>query len=208
MSGCESSLKYHAPDTGHDTARHNILTSGGPVLIPCYTFPDFLHLTLAMLNTLRCRTVCKGTVYPGSAGQGLRYVLFLFSKQIDNNSLSNDCLIFFYFFCLFFFFLFGFYSSFENISLISSQSFIKGGRKPENLGKNYQTIRKQNLAFPMWPEGGLNHSGEKPNGLKVSSLIHWATGARFQWLFHKVPGKTVADDGLMPFLWFFRENKV
>ena len=30
-----------------------------------------------------------------------------------------------------FFFLFGFYGPFKNISLISSRSFIEGGRKPE-----------------------------------------------------------------------------
>ena len=48
----------------------------------------------------------------------------------------------------FFFFLFGFYGPFKNISLISSRSFIEGGRKPENLEKNHLTIRKQNLAFP------------------------------------------------------------
>ena len=48
----------------------------------------------------------------------------------------------------FFFFLFGFYGPFKNISLISSRSFIEGGRKPENPEKNHLTIRKQNLAFP------------------------------------------------------------
>ena len=48
----------------------------------------------------------------------------------------------------FFFFWFGFYGPFKNISLISSRSFIEGGRKPENPEKNHLTIRKQNLAFP------------------------------------------------------------
>ena len=48
----------------------------------------------------------------------------------------------------FFFSWTGFYSSFENISLIWSRSFIKGGRKQENLWKNHLTIRKQNLVFP------------------------------------------------------------
>ena len=48
----------------------------------------------------------------------------------------------------FFFFWFGFYGPFKNISLISSRSFIEGGRKPENPQKNNLTIRKQNLAFP------------------------------------------------------------
>ena len=52
------------------------------------------------------------------------------------------------FFFFFFFFWFGFYGPFKNISLISSRSFIEGGRKPENPEKNHLTIRKQNLAFP------------------------------------------------------------
>ena len=45
----------------------------------------------------------------------------------------------------FFFFWFGFYGPFKNISLISSRSFIEGGRKPENPEKNHLTIPKQNL---------------------------------------------------------------
>ena len=44
--------------------------------------------------------------------------------------------------------IFGFYGPFKNISLISSRSFIEGGRKSENPEKNHLTIRKQNLAFP------------------------------------------------------------
>ena len=70
------------------------------------------------------------------------------------------------------FIFFLFYGPFKNISLISSWSFIKGGRKPE---KNHLTIRKQNLAFPH-VSNGSNHSGEKPNGLRVNSPIHQATG--------------------------------
>ena len=54
------------------------------------------------------------------------------------------CFLFFFFF----FFWFGFYGPFKNISLISSRSFIEGGRKPENPEKNHLTIRKQNLVFP------------------------------------------------------------
>ena len=63
------------------------------------------------------------------------------------------------FFYFYFFFLFGFYSPFKNISLISSGSFIKGGRKPENPGgkkcqnfffsektKNKKTIKKLSAA--------------------------------------------------------------
>ena len=47
----------------------------------------------------------------------------------------------------FFFFDLGFMA----LSLISSRSFIKGGRKPENPGNNHLAIRKQNLAFPHDP---------------------------------------------------------
>ena len=78
----------------------------------------------------------------------------------------------------FFFFLFGFYDPFKNISLILSQSFIKGGWKLENLEKTIWPSVSRTWLFHMWPERGLNHSGEKPNGLRVSSLIHQAAGAR------------------------------
>ena len=40
---------------------------------------------------------------------------------------------------------FGFYGPFKNISLISSQSIIEGGQKPENPEKNHLSIRKQNF---------------------------------------------------------------
>ena len=57
--------------------------------------------------------------------------------------------------------------------------WAKGGRKPENQGKNHLTIPKQNLIWlsHIWPERGSNHRGEKPNGLRVNSPIHQATGA-------------------------------
>ena len=36
---------------------------------------------------------------------------------------------------------------------------MKGGRKPENPGKNHLIIRKQTWLSHMWPERGSNHSG-------------------------------------------------
>ena len=45
-------------------------------------------------------------------------------------SFRND-----FFFFFFFFFFFWLYGPLKNISLISSRSLIKGGRKPENPGK-------------------------------------------------------------------------
>ena len=46
---------------------------------------------------------------------------------------------------------------------------VKTGQAGE---KNHLTIHKQNLASHMWPELGSNHSGEKPNGLRVNFPIH------------------------------------
>ena len=68
-------------------------------------------------------------------------------------------------------FWFGFYGSFKNISFISSRSFIKDGRKPENPGKktNWPSVSRTWLSH-MWPKRGSNHSGEKPNGLRVTLL--------------------------------------
>ena len=82
------------------------------------------------------------------------------------------CCFFFVFFFIVFF-LFGFYGCFKNISLISSRSFIKGGRKPENSGKKttWPSISRTWLSH-MWPDQGSNYSSEKPNGLRVSSPIH------------------------------------
>ena len=48
----------------------------------------------------------------------------------------------------------------------------KVGKNPENPGKNYLSVRKQNLAFPHVTRRDSNHSGEKPNGLRVRSFIH------------------------------------
>ena len=60
--------------------------------------------------------------------------------------------VFFFFFFFFFWWVGGgggmVYGPFKNISLISSRSFIEGGRKPEYPEKKHLTNRKQNLAFP------------------------------------------------------------
>ena len=79
-------------------------------------------------------------------------------------SLRIRTLFFLSFFIIIFFYLV--YCPFKNISLLfwtqfiksellSSRSFIKGGRKPENPGKNHLTIRKQNMAFPHVTRAGF-----------------------------------------------------
>ena len=78
---------------------------------------------------------------------------------------------FFVFF--FFFFWFGFYGPFKNISLISSRSFIEGGRKPENPEKTTWPSVSRTWLSHIWPERGSNHSGEKPNGLMTIQMSEW-----------------------------------
>ena len=57
--------------------------------------------------------------------------------------------------------------------------------RSSKVGENRSTRRKttwpsvsRTWLSHIWPELGSNHSGEKPNGLRVNSLIHQATGAR------------------------------
>ena len=69
-------------------------------------------------------------------------------------------------------FLFGVYGPFKNISLISSRSFIEGGRKPCTRRKTTWPSVGRTWLSHIWPELGSNHSGEKPNELRVNSLIH------------------------------------
>ena len=55
--------------------------------------------------------------------------------------------------------------------LYQANRSLKVGQNQRPLGKNHRTIHKQNLAFPHGTEQGLNHSGEKPNGLRVSYTL-------------------------------------
>ena len=62
--------------------------------------------------------------------------------------------------------------------------------RSSKVGENRSTRRKttwpsisRTWLSNIWPELGSNHSGEKPNGLRVNSLIHQATGARQLWLW-------------------------
>ena len=86
-------------------------------------------------------TICLFEVY-----EYMIYILLMLIFIYINILIQFKTKVFF-----FVFFLFGFYGPFKNISLILSQSFIKGGQKLENPGKNHLTIRKQNLAFQRDP---------------------------------------------------------
>ena len=74
----------------------------------------------------------------------------------SNDSLFNRMIFFF-------FFGFGFYGSFKIISLISSRSLIKGGRKPEYPEKNHLTYRCRTWHLTCDPSRARTHSGERSN---------------------------------------------
>ena len=164
-------------------------------------------------------TVCKGRIYPGSAGLGLRLLLFIniltkverdlflwtsvvftprFSyvfgqtvawandtdpDQMLQNSFHHNlhCLSFIEQVSdtstgSFFFFVFFFDLGFTALSRIFH---LYRADRSSKVGENRRTWRKttwpsvsRTWLSHIWPERGSNHSGEKPNGLRVNSLIH------------------------------------
>ena len=130
------SAKYRSRSPGQGTCR--VSTSRGSTmqdLVAVYSREDQERqrkLCQSQWSTkYRSRSLGQCTCQVWTGGQG-----------------DVSCKVWWLIFFFFFFFWFGFYGPFENISLISSRSFIEGGRKPENPEKNHLTIRKQNLAFP------------------------------------------------------------
>ena len=94
----------------------------------------------------------KDTIYLSSCHLltcflNVQHLVYHLSSPTNDNIYPNDDDSLFYIHFNICFYL-GFTALSSNISLNSSRSFIKGGRKPENLGKNHLTARKQNLAFP------------------------------------------------------------
>ena len=78
----------------------------------------------------------------------------------------------FFFFFFFFFFDLGF-------TALSRIFHIYPADRSSKVGENRRTRRKttwpsvsRTWLSHIWPERGSNHSGEKPNGLRVNSLIH------------------------------------
>ena len=64
----------------------------------------------------------------------------------------------------------------------------KVGENRRTRGKTtWPSVSKTWLSH-MWPERGLNHSNEKPNGLRVNSPIHQAMGVRPDYGKHLIKG--------------------
>ena len=139
MSSAEYSFKFFKPVFAYrQTCGPRLDCSwSGSTLFAKMTFKT-KQTTIAVIGSLRVNT------------WGLRILVVcvrVWLNIVCDIFVLND--VFFFFFVFFFFGGGGgVYGPFKNISLISSRSFIKGGRKPENPGKNNLTIRKQNLAFP------------------------------------------------------------
>ena len=78
----------------------------------------------------------------------------------------------------FFFFFFFFFLDLGFTALSRIFHLYRAGRSSK-VGENRRTRRKttwpsvsRTWLSHIWPEPGSNHSGEKPNGLRVNSLIH------------------------------------
>ena len=82
------------------------------------------------------------------------------------------------FLLLLFFFYMGFTALSRIFHIYWADRSSKVGKNQRTRGKTTWPSVSRTWLSHMWPEPGSNHSCEKPNGLRVSSLIHKATGAR------------------------------
>ena len=80
-----------------------------------------------------------------------------------------DQVIFFFFFLIWV--LWPFQEYFTYIETILHQRWAKTGEPAGKKNNTWLSVSRTWLSH-MWPEQGLNHSGEKPNGLRVNSPIH------------------------------------
>ena len=150
------------------------------MLILSYSFLHFLHLVYIWLETT-FGTVQKWSLRPllDSPKGGLNIgILFHSLPHSQSGSWANQLLLLYttwpltcrktWTICMeliliFFFFWFGFYGPFKNISLISSLSLIRGGRKPEYPAKNHLTYRCRTWHLTCDPIEARTHSGERSN---------------------------------------------
>ena len=83
-----------------------------------------------------------------------------------------------FFFFFFFFFDLGFMAFSRIFLLYWANHSSKVVENRRTLGKTTWPSLSRTWLSHMWPKRSSNHSGEKPNGLRVNSPIHQATGAR------------------------------
>ena len=84
-------------------------------------------------------------------------------------AVNGELLIFFFFF---FFFDLGFTALSRIFHLYRADRSLKVGENRRTRRKTTWPSVSRTWLSHIWPELGSNHSGEKPNGLRVNSLIH------------------------------------
>ena len=123
------------------------------------------------------------SMYPSTSFQDLTtdcpgaVILVLFEMEIELNALSIPCFIIRVLSVValpFFFFLFDW-----GLTAVLRIFHLYRANRSSKVGENRSTRRKttwpsisRTWLSHMWPELGSNHNGEKPNGLRVNSLIH------------------------------------
>ena len=93
------------------------------------------------------------------------YVLVLFGLTIGSMGAAVQGIVFFFFYL-------GFTALSRIFHLYRADRSSKVGENRRTLGITTWPSASWTWLSHMWPERGSNHSGEKPNGLRVSSLIH------------------------------------
>ena len=92
--------------------------------------------------------------------------------QPDRNVLTHSHKGIFFFFFFFFFFDLGFTALSRIFHLYRADCSSKVGENRRTQRKTTWPSVSRTWLSHIWPEPGSNHSGEKPNGSRVNSLIH------------------------------------
>ena len=85
-----------------------------------------------------------------------------------------------------FFFFFFFFALSRIFYLYRADRSSKVGENRRIRGKTTWPSVNRTWHSHIWPEQGSNHSSEKPNGLRVNSPIHQATGAICSYVYFTV----------------------
>ena len=100
------------------------------------------------------------------------YLLWYFISNHSSGNLDDGYMVVYMWIFFFFFFDLGF-------TALSRIFHLYRADRSSKVGENRSTRRKttwpsvsRTWLSHIWPELGSNHSGEKPNGLRVNSLIH------------------------------------
>ena len=130
---------------------------------------SFFHIIYTFLSWIQ-HACLANTVFDLGPIKCYKEVLVISNVNLRLADMSNKTL--FGLFIFFFFFDLGF-------TALSRIFHLYRADRSSKVGENRRTRRKttwpsvsRTWLSHIWPEPGSNHSGEKPNGLRVNSLIH------------------------------------